>query len=230
MENVGPDGDLVGVAESSVASAATCDIGAANTSRVAITGTTTITSLGAAANRLRFLRFAGALTLTHNAASLILPGGASIVTAAGDTAIAMSDASGNWRLVVYVRADGRPVSGYVTVLFVIDGGGAAIATGIKGDLGPFDFAGVIEAWTILADQAGSIVIDIWKDAYANFPPVVADSITASAKPTLTAATKAQSSTLTGWSTAIAAGDTLRFNVDSAATVQRVTIALKVRRT
>ena len=32
--------------------------------------------------------------------------------------------------------------------------------------------------------SGSIVIDVWKDTYANFPPIVADTITASAKPTL----------------------------------------------
>jgi len=36
--------------------------------------------------------------------------------------------------------------------------------------------------------------------------------------------------LTGWTTSIAAGETLRFNVDSVATVQRVTLSLKVTRT
>ena len=53
-----------------------------------ITGTTTITSLAATAipaNPIYFLRFTGALTLT-NGASLILPGGANITTAAGDCA------------------------------------------------------------------------------------------------------------------------------------------------
>lgn len=114
-----------------------------------------------------------------------------------------------------------------TLLFIIDGGGATITTGVKGDLGPFDFAGTIQAVTLLADQSGSIVVDIWKDTYANYPPVVGDSITASAKPTITTATKSQDATLTGWSTALAAGDTLRFNVDSITTCQRVVVALKV---
>lgn len=118
---------------------------------------------------------------------------------------------------------------YHTITFVIDGGGAAITTGVKGDL-YIPFGCTIEQWTLLADQSGSAVVDIWKDTYANAPPTIADVITASAKPTLSGAAKNQSSTLTGWTTAIAAGDVLRFNVNSATTVQRVTISLRVRKT
>jgi hypothetical protein len=90
-----------------IASAATTNIGAANSLNVRITGTTTITSLGTVANGIRrYLRFAAALTLTHNATSLILPGGANITTAAGDTAIAISLGSGNWVVVNYMPAGG----------------------------------------------------------------------------------------------------------------------------
>jgi hypothetical protein len=90
-----------------VASAGTTDIGAANSLNVRVTGTTTITSLGTVANGIRrYLRFAAALTLTHNATSLILPGGANITTAAGDTAIAISLGSGNWVVVNYMPAGG----------------------------------------------------------------------------------------------------------------------------
>jgi len=112
--------------------------------------------------------------------------------------------------------------------FIIDGGGSAITTGIKGDL-EIPFACTIEEVIVLADQTGSIVVDIWKDTYANFPPTDADSITASATPTLSSAIKAQNNTLTGWTTSIVAGDILRFNVDSATTVQRVSIILQVRK-
>ena len=114
-----------------------------------------------------------------------------------------------------------------TITFVIDGGGAVITTGIKGDL-EIPFACTIQQVTLLADQIGSIVVDVWKDTYANFPPVDADSITASAPPTLSTAIKSQDSTLTGWTTAIAAGDTLRFNVDSVTTVLRATLSIKVQ--
>lgn len=113
-----------------------------------------------------------------------------------------------------------------TLIFVIDGGGSAITTGVKGDL-TVDFNCTIQQATLLADQSGSIVVDIWKDTYANYPPTVADTITASAKPTLSTAAKSQDGTLTGWTTSISAGDTLRFNVDSITTCQRVTVALKV---
>lgn len=108
----------------------------------------------------------------------------------------------------------------------IDGGGSAITTGIKGDL-VVPVACTIVSATLVADQSGSIVIDVWKDTYANYPPTVADTITASAKPTLSTAVKSQDTTLTGWTTAVAAGDTIRFNVDSASTVTRITLSLKV---
>jgi hypothetical protein len=107
---------------------------------------------------------------------------------------------------------------------VFDGGGAAITTGVKFPV-KMPHAGTITSWDILPDQSGSIVFDIWKDTYANYPPTIADTITASAKPTLSAATKAQSSTLTGWTTSFAAGDILLFNVDSASTVTKVTLVL-----
>jgi hypothetical protein len=92
-----------------VASAGTCDIGAATTPRVNITGTTTITSLGTDVNTFRIVRFAGALTLTHNATTLILPGGANITTEAGDHALFGSDGSGNWTCISYIRDSGFPL-------------------------------------------------------------------------------------------------------------------------
>ena len=114
----------------------------------------------------------------------------------------------------------------VDIPFIVDGGGAEITTGIKGDI-VIDFDCTINSVTMLADQSGSVVVDIWKDTYANYPPTNADSITASAVPTITTALKSQDATLTGWTTSITAGDTLRFNVDSVTTIQRVTVSLKV---
>jgi len=77
-----------------------------------ITGTTTITGLGTVrAGIWKVLQFDGALTFTHNATSLILPGGANITTAAGDIAIMFSEGSGNWRCLAYQKASGLPVLG-----------------------------------------------------------------------------------------------------------------------
>lgn len=98
-------GSLMPGAEVTVASASTTDIGAAASTAVAISGTTTITSLGTGTNKIRFVRFTGAsLVLTYNATSLILPRAANIQTGIGDTAIFQSDGSGNWRCLSYMRA------------------------------------------------------------------------------------------------------------------------------
>jgi hypothetical protein len=114
---------------------------------------------------------------------------------------------------------------------LIDGGGSVITTGVKGFL-RVPFACTITGMTLLstdaAATAGSIVVDIWKDSFANYPPTVADTITASAKPTLTSANKSEDVTLTGWTTAIGAGDVLGFNVDSVATVTRCALTLTVQ--
>lgn len=113
--------------------------------------------------------------------------------------------------------------------YIIDGGGEVITTGIKGDI-LVPFGCEITAVGLLAMQSGNLVIDVWRDSYANFPPINADSITASAPVTLSGASKSSDTTLTGWSKTLAAGDILRFNVDSCETIQQATIYFKVRRT
>ena len=131
------------------------------------------------------------------------------------------------------KADGAGAVAFeddkVSVNFIIDGGGSAITTGVKGYI-EIPFAMEIEGVTMLADQSGSIVVDIWKDIYANYPPLDADSITASAVPTISTAIKSQDLTLTGWTVAVVAGDILGFNVDSITTIERVTMALRGKKT
>lgn len=108
----GFNGDMSGALNEAspvtLASAATVDVGAAAANTVNITGTTTITGLGTkAAGAVRRLVFAASLTLTHNATSLILPGGANITTGAGDVAEVVSLGGGNWRCLTYTSARGR---------------------------------------------------------------------------------------------------------------------------
>ena len=99
-----------------MASASTVDLSTANGYYIQITGTTTITAFGTEGAGISYLlRFAGALTLTHNATSLILPGGANITTAAGDTMLIISEGSGNWRCMFYTPADGTPVVDVVVI-------------------------------------------------------------------------------------------------------------------
>ena len=119
---------------------------------------------------------------------------------------------------------GGVVPGRRVLLAVFDGAGSPLTAGMQGDAAvPFD--STITEWVLLADQAGSLIVDIWKDGLASYPPTVADKVTGTAPPTLASSDHASSSTLTGWTTAIAAGDTIRFDIVSASAVRRATLAL-----
>lgn len=113
--------------------------------------------------------------------------------------------------------------------YVIDGGGSVISTGYAGGLEvPFDC--FVTGWTITAQDgnSGAIVVDVWRDTYANFPPTVADTIAGSEKPTITATgNKGQDLSLSTWTQALTKGDWLSFNVDSVTTLTRVTVSLRV---
>ncbi len=187
---------------------------AKQTTSVAISGTITNES-----PRSVWLRFRAAGTITGTAVCALVD--------VDDVVRVVRDLTGK---VVGSFTEAGPVVPVVAqtrvIAFVIDGGGSVITTGVKGDLA-VPFACTIVAAELLADQSGSIVLDVWKDVYANYPPTVLDTITASAKPTLASALKAVDNTLTGWTTAIAAGDTLRVNVDSVATLTRCTLQLTV---
>lgn len=58
----------------------------------------------------KVVKWEGALTLTHNATSLILLGAANRTTVNGDVGIYVSEGSGNWREVAYSRATFPPAS------------------------------------------------------------------------------------------------------------------------
>ncbi len=90
---------------STIASGTTTDLSTVKGQYVSVSGTSTITSFGTAkAGWMKYLRFTGAATITYNATSMILPGGASISTQPGDYALFVSEGSGNWRCLDYSRA------------------------------------------------------------------------------------------------------------------------------
>lgn len=109
---------------------------------------------------------------------------------------------------------------------VFDGRGLLLATGIQGDI-PLDFACTILEWTLLANTVGSIQVDIWVAAFAAYPPTVANSICGSNYPTLIAGLNGQGPP-TGWTTAIAANSTFRFNINSVSGMTRCTLGLKLQ--
>ena len=97
----------------------------------------------------------------------------------------------------------------------IDGGGSPIASGVKG-YGVIPYSCTIGSWSLVATPSGSITVDIWKAAGA--VPTSANKITASASPALSSSQLLVNQTsLTGWTTAVAANDVVGFSVPSTAT-------------
>ena len=181
--------------------------------------------------------FKAAVNLEANT-DFYAPGGTDVAVADGGTGA--STASGARTSLELVPTSGLELSSpnirmtanqrTSAIIWTIDGGGAAITTGQKGYI-EVPFACTITSARSFADQSGSIVVDIKKDTYANFPPSGSgDSICASAKPTISAAAKSQDTTLTGWTTSVAAGDIIGFDVESISTITRYTIVLTVTKT
>lgn len=107
----------------------------------------------------------------------------------------------------------------------VDGNGSLITTGSKG-FRQIPFNCTITSWTVLNDQSGSVAFDIKKSTYSGFP--TDSSIVASAPPTTSSTQKNTSSTLTGWTTTLLAGDILEFIVTgSPISVTRTTLSLNV---
>ena len=106
--------------------------------------------------------------------------------------------------------------------------GAVPSTGFKGE-SYIPYACTITAVTLLADAAGDIEFDIFAVAYASYTaPGSGASIVASAPPTLSGVVKSQDTTLTGWTTSIAAGTVLSYEVTGTpATLTRVALTLTV---
>lgn len=70
---------------------------------------------------------------------------------------------------------------------------------------------------------GSCVVDILKTPFGTYPPTV--SICASDLPTISASIDFMDGTLTGWTTAIDADDTLLIELDSSSTFTQITVVL-----
>ena len=98
--------------EVDVASATTVDLGASTSNLIKITGTNNITSFGTTYKGPLFVRFADALILSSTA-TLILPSGLSIQTAAGDCCVVVPKATAGvpdgWQVISYTKASGGSI-------------------------------------------------------------------------------------------------------------------------
>lgn len=153
---------------SDIASAATTDLGDTVGLYHDITGTTTITGFGttAAAGTWKLLQFDGALQITYNATSMILPGNANITTAAGDMAMVIHEGSGNWRMLWYTKDAASNFPPFRT-----SNGGVAILADVSDPtkLIDFDLSGLTTATTrtlTAQDEDGTIALTS-EFAYSN---------------------------------------------------------------
>ena len=106
-----------------------------------------------------------------------------------------------------------------------DGSGSPPTAGSVG-YAVVPFNGTIDQWYIVGNTSGSAVIDVWKLAGAI--PTDANRIAGTEKPTLLAAQLASDTSLTTWSTlAVAAGDVFGFELESASTLTRVTVEVRI---
>lgn len=116
------------------------------------------------------------------------------------------------------------------IIMTLDGGGDVITVGIKGYV-VVPYNCTINSVTVIGDQTGSIVVDIWKIPFStSLLPTVANSIVALLPPTISTAKASQNTILTGWTTTISANDELGFNVNSCTSITRATLTLKVTKT
>lgn len=102
----------IGGGAASIASNTTVDLcggAVASIAALSVTGNTTISSFGSScpAGQVKIVTFAAALQLSYNAASLIIPGGANVLTGTGDQAVLMALGAGNWQVVAYTPANGQ---------------------------------------------------------------------------------------------------------------------------
>lgn len=111
-----------------------------------------------------------------------------------------------------------------TINFIVDSGNVAMTSGTKGNL-TIDVSGIIDSWKIFSEETGSIRVDILKSDYTSYPTFT--SICGGNKPEINSGNKAFSDTLTGWDTALRAGDVLRFDVDYSINIRRFLISLKL---
>lgn len=117
--------------------------------------------------------------------------------------------------------------------YVLDGGNIVLNPGMKGFIA-VPFNATITSVSVFGDRIGSTAVDIWKCSFAQFDgflthPSVADSIVGLNPPVISAGTKYQNMTLSGWTIGLTNGDILAFSVGSTIAFQKLTVVLNVSR-
>ena len=110
--------------------------------------------------------------------------------------------------------------------FVLDGGGAPLQIGQEVELPDVPFNCTITGWTLTADQVGSVQLTVSRSSFAGYPAFA--EISGLEKPILTSAQKSQDTSLSTWSVGLSQGDVIKAQVDSADTIERLYISLRIQ--
>ena len=155
-------------------------------------------------------------SITANGASLGAATATSPPANDNDTSVATTS---------YVQSEIAPLStGSFGV--TVDGGGSVLTSGSKG-FAVVPFACTITGWSIVADASGSVSFGVEKATDGNIPTT---SIVASAPPALSSAQILRSTTLTGWTTSVAANDVIEFLISGTpTTITRATLQIHYTR-
>lgn len=113
----------------------------------------------------------------------------------------------------------------VTMGVTFDGGGSALTASTSCVYVPY--AATVTGWTVLADVVGSISVNVKKIAYASYPPSA--SICGTECPNTSGDDVGQDLSLSTWTTAISAGDAVCFDIDSASTITRANVIVRMTR-
>tara|TARA_Y100000361_G_scaffold90837_1_gene80866 strand:- start:2178 stop:2882 length:705 start_codon:yes stop_codon:yes gene_type:complete len=112
-----------------------------------------------------------------------------------------------------------------TINYVVDNGSRPMTIGNKGYL-TIDVTGNIQSFILLADNLGTLELDIRKCNFDDFP--AGTSICGNSRPELNNEVKKSDITLTGWTKQLNAGDILQYEVINVSTsLKKFAIALKV---
>ncbi len=114
-----------------------------------------------------------------------------------------------------------------TLSATFSNGGSALS-GSTTICGYTPIAGTINQVTLVADQSGSVTVDVKTVAFGSYTgPGSASSITASDTPALSSAVKLKDTTLTGWTTSLSADTVVCFAMSAPTTVTQVVATLKI---
>ncbi len=114
---------------------------------------------------------------------------------------------------------------------IFDGAGGVITSGTTG-YAQVLYNGTITSWTIAANVSGSCAVTVFKDTYANFPPLITSDNVFTVQPALAAQQKNQNlaPVFVGSQATVAAGDWIGFTITGITTLAWVNLTIAITKT